>query len=44
MKVEFKHSFVKDLKRVKDKTLLARVREAILEVEQTNNLQALVVR
>lgn len=39
MKTEFKASFAKDLKRIKDKALLSRVQSAIIAVEQTDNLQ-----
>ena len=39
MKVEFKSSFVKDLKPLKDQTLLARVRASIVAVEAAENLQ-----
>jgi len=38
MKVEFKQSFAKDLRRIKDKGLLKRVRETIEEVERARNL------
>ena len=34
MKVEFRSSFVKDLKRIKDQALLHRVRDVIEEVER----------
>lgn len=34
MKVEFRNSFAKDLKSIRDKALLARVRELIEEVEE----------
>ncbi len=39
MKTEFKESLAKDLKKVKDKTLLRRVKEAIEQVEQAANPQ-----
>lgn len=39
MKVGFKRSFVKDLKRVRDKALKKRVKETIELVEQAQNLQ-----
>lgn len=39
MKVEFKRSFVKDLKRIRDKGLKKRARETIELVEQAQNLQ-----
>lgn len=39
MKVGFKRSFVKDLRRVRDKGLEARVKTAIELVEQAQNLQ-----
>lgn len=39
MKVGFKRSFVKDLRRVRDKGLEARVKTAIETVEQAQNLQ-----
>lgn len=39
MKVEFKKSFTKDLKKVKDKNLLHQVKEAIDEIEQAPSLQ-----
>lgn len=38
MKTTFKSTFAKDLKRIKDKTLLSRVQAAIIAVEQTDNL------
>lgn len=38
MKTKFKSTFAKDLKRIKDKTLLSRVQAAIIAVEQTDNL------
>lgn len=38
MKVAFKESFVKDLKGVKDKGLLGRVKEVIEAIEQANSL------
>lgn len=39
MKVGFKRSFVKDLRRVRDKGLEARIKTAIELVEQAQNLQ-----
>lgn len=39
MKVEFKESFVKDLKRVRDEALKGRVTATIERVEQAQNLQ-----
>lgn len=39
MKVGFKRSFVKDLRRVRDKDLEARIKTAIELVEQAQNLQ-----
>ena len=42
MKTEFRKSFVKDLKRhAKDKNLLARIEEIILEVEAADTLSAI---
>ena len=41
MKVEFKASFAKDLRNIKDTTLLARIKEAIEEVEQAADIQQL---
>lgn len=38
MKAQFKESFAKDLRRVRDKALLDRVRSAIEAVEQANTL------
>ena len=38
MKVEFKESFNKDLKKVKRRDLLARIKSVILEVETIANL------
>jgi mRNA interferase RelE/StbE len=38
VKVDFKSSFTRDLKKVKDKNLLKQVKEAIEEVEQAMNL------
>jgi len=38
MKVAFRDSFAKDLKRVKDKVLLKRVHETIDVIEQTDSL------
>ncbi len=39
MKVEFKASFARDLKKIKDKSLRARVKELIEAVEQAQGLQ-----
>lgn len=41
MKVEFKASFAKDLRNIKDNALLARIKEAIEQVEQLTDLQQL---
>ena len=38
MKVEFRNSFAKDLKSIRDKALLKRVRELIREVEHAKAL------
>ncbi len=38
MKVEFKQSFARDLRRIKDKGLLNRVKETIEELEQAQSL------
>ena len=38
MKVEFNESFLKDLKTVKDKSVLAKVKAAIETVEHTDSL------
>ena len=38
MKTEFRDSFVKDLKAIKDKGLLKRIREAIEAIERANSL------
>lgn len=38
MKIAFRDSFAKDLKRVKDKVLLKRVHETIEVLEQTDSL------
>ena len=38
MKVEFRDNFAKDLKGVKDKSLLNRVKEAIEAIEKANSL------
>ncbi len=38
MKAEFKDSFAKDLKRIKDKGLLARVKETIEAIENATSL------
>ena len=39
MKVEFKASFARDLKKIKDKTLKSRVKGVIEAVEQAQGLQ-----
>lgn len=39
MKVDFKKSFTKDLKKVKAQELLKQVKAAIEEIEQTSSLQ-----
>ena len=39
MNVEFKSSFLKDLKNIKDKNLLSRIQAVILSVEQADSLQ-----
>ena len=39
MKVDFKKSFTRDLKKIRDKDLLQQVKEAIEEVERALNLQ-----
>ena len=39
MNVEFRASFARDLKRIKDEKLKARVREVIDRVEQAQSLQ-----
>ena len=39
MKVDFKKSFARDLKKIKDKELLGLVRKAIEEVEGASQLQ-----
>jgi mRNA interferase RelE/StbE len=41
VKVDFKKSFTKDLKKVRNKELLQQVKKAIEQVEQASNLQAL---
>ena len=41
MKVDFRDSFAKDLKGVKEKSLLGRVREVIEAVEKANSLTEL---
>ena len=38
MKIEFRESFLKDLRSIKDKQLLARIREAIESLESATNL------
>jgi mRNA interferase RelE/StbE len=39
LKVEFKSSFAKDLRKVKIETIKAQVREVIEQTEQAENLQ-----
>ncbi len=39
MKAEYRKSFARDLKRIKDADLLRRVKEVIERVEQIDNLQ-----
>jgi len=39
VKTDFKKSFARDLKKIKDKHLLRQVKEAIEEVEKAPNLQ-----
>jgi mRNA interferase RelE/StbE len=39
LKVEFKTSFLRDLKNIADKTLKERVREMILQIENAPSLQ-----
>lgn len=39
MKIEFRKSFEKDLKNIKDSDLLKRVKLVIEEIENTDNLQ-----
>ena len=39
MNVQFKDSFVKDLRKVKDKSALKRVKEVIEQAEQARSLQ-----
>ena len=41
MNVQFRSSFAKDLRAIKDKGLLKRVKEAIEQVEKAPSLQAL---
>ena len=41
MKTEFRDSFVKDLKAIKDKRLLKRVKEAIEAIEEASSLDDL---
>jgi mRNA interferase RelE/StbE len=41
LKVDFKESFLRDLKRVNDKTVKARVREVIHMVEQAEHLHSM---
>lgn len=41
MRVEFKASFSRDLKKIRDKNLLQQVREAIEDAEQALNLQTM---
>lgn len=38
MKVEFRESFIKDLRAIKDKKLVTKVREAVESLESANNL------
>lgn len=38
MRVDFKQSFSKDLKKIKDKSLLDKIKNVILEIEQANNI------
>lgn len=39
MKVAFRKSFERDLRKIKDRSVLERVREVIEQVEQANDLQ-----
>lgn len=39
MEVEFRKSFEKDLKKLRDKDLLTRIRAVILEIEDAGNLE-----
>jgi mRNA interferase RelE/StbE len=39
MKSDFKKSFLNDIKKIKDKTLLERVEQTILEVEKAKTMQ-----
>ncbi len=41
MKTEFKSSFLKDIRSIKDKTLLFRLEQFILAVETANNLSVI---
>jgi len=41
MNVEFKNSFVKDLKKIKEKQLQSQIRELIEKVESTENMTEL---
>ena len=41
MKTEFKSSFLKDIRSIKDKTLLFRLEQFILAVETADNLSAI---
>ena len=38
MRIEFKRSFKEDLKKIKDKTILQKVRELISAIEETKSL------
>lgn len=40
MKVEYRESFLKDLQRIKDRSLLQRIREAIAAVESAATVQS----
>ncbi len=42
MKVEFRESFLKDLRRISDKPLLSKVKAAIENAEQAETLQAII--
>lgn len=39
MEVEFRKSFEKDLSKLRDRTLLTRIKASILEIESTENLE-----
>jgi len=41
MKVEFKRSFKEDLKKIKDKKILQKVKELINEIEKVRNLSSI---